>query len=334
MAVVKRENLREDAPAGFFARHETFCPRYGWIKKGFNAVAHDPYVFDAQDDIERLGVGKNMVRSIRFWCLAFHVIEPAEAEAPRRLGGPMRPTAFGRALLSEDGWDPYLEDPASLWLLHWQLFSPPITAASWPLIFNLPYTGNFGVNELIDALRERLAGHPGAKRCSDSSLAKDVSCVVRMYAPAQSRTQADEIECPFTHLGLLLTTEGRQTYRFAMGDKRSLPEEVFLAACCDYVTKNSEGNGPASGAVSDKGVRSLSLNKAAFGHNSPGVVFKLSETDIGYRLEKIALRFSDDVHFSEIYGSRQLQFLRPPREVFRKVLDHYYGRDSGARYLS
>jgi hypothetical protein len=20
---------------GFFARHETFCPRYGWLKKGF-----------------------------------------------------------------------------------------------------------------------------------------------------------------------------------------------------------------------------------------------------------------------------------------------------------
>ena len=328
------EILRGDWVGGFFARHETFCPRYGWIKKGFDAVVQDPHVFDAQDDIERLGVGKNMVRSIRFWCLAFHVIEPSHAGAPRRLGGPMRPTPFGRALLSEDGWDPYLEDPGSLWLLHWQLFSPPITAASWPLIFNLPYSGHFSVAELVDALRERLSGRPGAKRCSDSSLAKDVSCLVRMYAPVQGRMQSDEIECPFTHLGLLLSTAQKQTYRFSMGDKRSLPEEVFVAACCDYALKGSDAFGLTNGAASHKGVRSLSLNKAAFGHNSPGVVFKLSESDIGYRLEKVAGRFPEDLHFSEIYGSRQLQFLRSPSEVFRKVLDHYYGTDAGARYLS
>ncbi len=212
-------------------------------------------------------------------------------------------------------------------------FFAPLTAASWPLIFNLPYTGRFTVAELVETLRERLAGHTGAKRCSESSLAKDVSCLVRMYVPAQGRPQSDEIECPFTHLGLLLATEGRQTYRFFLGDKRSLPEEVFLAACCDYVLKNSEGNPRENSPVTDKGVRSLSLNKAAFGYNSPGVVFKLSETDMGYRLEKIAHRFPDDIHFSEIYGSRQVQFLRSPQEVFIKALDSYYGRDSGARYL-
>ncbi len=312
---------------GFFARHETFCPRYGWIKKGFDAVCEDPHVFEASDDIERLGVGKNMVRSIRFWCLAFHVIEPVNTKVPWRLGGAMRPTSLGRALLSEDGWDPYLEDPGSLWLLHWHLFSPPVMAATWPLVFNLPYTGTFSPNDLVEALQQRLTALSDGKRYSDSSLSKDVSCLVRMYGPAQGRAQSDEIECPFTHLGLLLASEGKQTYRFSMEDKRSLPSEVFLAACCDYAVKSSKPERVEEQAGATTGARSISLNKLAFGYNAPGVVFKMSETDIGYRLEKMANRFPEDIHFYESYGTRQLQFLRSPRDIFQNVLNAYYGRE-------
>ena len=161
---------------GFFARHETFAPRYGWLKKGFDGVAGvlpgqpdqlderaespsppaggdsldssrpetdappstvseppgDPGVFDRDEAIEILGVGKNMVRSIRFWCMAFHLIEPEKHSDSPRVSGPMGTTALGGALLAEGGWDPYLEDPASLWLLHWKLFAPPIVAPDLP----------------------------------------------------------------------------------------------------------------------------------------------------------------------------------------------------------
>ncbi|MCT7964099.1 DUF4007 family protein [Laspinema sp. D1] len=48
-----------------FARHETFHPRFGWLKKGFDKAKEDPGVFLAEDAPVRLGVGKNMVRSIR-----------------------------------------------------------------------------------------------------------------------------------------------------------------------------------------------------------------------------------------------------------------------------
>ena len=61
---------------GFFARHETFCPRYGWLKKGFDAIKKYPDIFTRDDAIEILGVGKNMVRAIRFWCVAFKITKP------------------------------------------------------------------------------------------------------------------------------------------------------------------------------------------------------------------------------------------------------------------
>ena len=59
-----------------FSGHETFPFRYPWLKKGFDAVCEDGQVFLREDAITVLGVGKNMVRSIRHWCLAAGVIEP------------------------------------------------------------------------------------------------------------------------------------------------------------------------------------------------------------------------------------------------------------------
>ncbi len=317
---------------GFFARHETFCPRYGWLKKGFDAVLEDPGIFDRADDIERLGVGKNMVRSIRFWCMAFHVIEPAIESGQRRLGGDMRVTPFGRALLSDDGWDPFLEDPASLWLLHWQLFSPPITATTWSIAVNLGHIGSFTLKELDQAIKERMNSHTGLKRCSDSSVEKDASCFIRMYAPPGIQRLSEEIECPFTDLGLLLTSEEKQAFRFNMADKSTLPEEVFLAACCDYIQKSWMLDLPRQGLGSARGVKSLSLNKATFHFNSPGAVFKLSETNVGYRLEQIRHRFPDDVHIDDQYGSLQIQFLREPQDLFCRALDQSYGSEAGAKY--
>ena len=68
------------------------------------------------------------------WPRAFKIIE--NASGPLRIGGTMKPTQFGEALLSDSGWDPFLEDPASLWLLHWKLFADPILATAWPLAMN------------------------------------------------------------------------------------------------------------------------------------------------------------------------------------------------------
>jgi Protein of unknown function (DUF4007) len=107
-----------------FARHETFHPRFGWLKKGFDKAAQDSSIFLREDAPVLLGVGKNMVRSIRYWCSAFKLLENDS------------PTDFGTKLLGAGGWDEYLEDPASLWLLHWKLLESPSLATAWDFTFN------------------------------------------------------------------------------------------------------------------------------------------------------------------------------------------------------
>src|SRR5690348_13757614 len=109
-----------------FSGHETFPFRYPWLKKGFDAALDDGQVFLRNDATTTLGVGKNMVRSIRHWCLAAGVL------AETRDGGPaLLPSDLGTLLLADDGLDPYLEDPATLWLLHWQIASSRGRAATW-----------------------------------------------------------------------------------------------------------------------------------------------------------------------------------------------------------
>ena len=302
----------------FFGRHETFCPRYGWLKKGFdrvagnNGVKADSGIFDRADAIERLGVGKNMVRAIRFWCMAFNIIKPQESIATLRIGGPMQSTAFGHNLLSSDGWDPYLEDPASLWLLHWKLFAKPILATAWQMVINQTALGTFTLNELTQALINQRDSNNAYRRYSESSFKKDASCFIRMYG-ATGQKIAEQLECPFTVLELLISGSRPQSFRFNMDDKPTLPDPVFLSACFEYASLYADQSS------------AISLNRLVYGLNSPGAIFKLSESDVGNRLER-SIAGSNGVLFTESFGIRQLQFEKSPDMLAHNILKEYYQR--------
>jgi Protein of unknown function (DUF4007) len=99
-----------------FSGHETFACRYAWLPKAYRAIKADAAVFvDEQAAMVDLGIGKNMVRSLRFWVEATGLAEPANRE--------LRLTDFAHAIFGSKGFDPYLEDIRTLWLLHWKLSS-------------------------------------------------------------------------------------------------------------------------------------------------------------------------------------------------------------------
>jgi hypothetical protein len=249
-----------------------------------------------------------MVRSIRFWCLAFKLIKPKNEG--KKFGGPMKPTIFAKRLLGGDGWDPYLEDPASLWLLHWQLFTPPILVPAWAMAINLTGILSFGMTDLKNHFLEYKELILAIQRLSDSSFEKDASCFLRIYGPPSTGI-SEEIECPFCHLGLLETGDRKSTYQFNTSDKSRLPDWILLAACLDYARNYHPS------------ANSVSVSAIAYGFNSPGVAFKLSETDLGNRLEKAVMDF-EDVVFIESYGNRQLMMESDPAELHLKALTKYY----------
>lgn len=278
-----------------FARHETFHLRFGWLRKGFAEAQKSPGVFSAPDATVTLGVGKNMVNAIRYWCQAYKVIE--EAENPERPRLPhWRPSAFGKQLLSEEsGWDPWLEDPASLWLLHWKLLTGPCKAPAWWTAFNLFALDQFEESQLTAYVQE-LADAAGWKSVVDASIKKDVDCLLRTFAARRTgrQTMDDMLDCPTRQLGLIAPAVGEtRSWRFVTGPKPSLPGAIVAYACLDFM---HEFSGKES---------TITLARLASDPCSPGRAFRLTEGNL-YDILVEATKSVPDMLVAEPAGLRQL----------------------------
>ncbi|HEX8691413.1 MAG TPA: DUF4007 family protein [Longimicrobium sp.] len=303
------------APAGpAFARHDTFAPRYGWIKKGFDLARREPDLFTRADAPVVLGVGKNMVRAIRYWCHAFGVLETAIDEAGHTVA---RPTDFGLSLLADDGgYDPFLEDPASLWLLHWRLVNRPDLATAWYYTFFLFGRTEFTVPALQEALEGYVARTFPEARYARSSYEKDASCLARMYAFQETggRPSEETFQSPFTELGLLRRTL-HGGYAFSIGPKLSLPDAVIASACLEFAASVSEA-------------RTIALSRLVYEPGSPGMAFKLTESAVYAALEAVAAR-SVGISLSEAAGVVQLAYEADPLQLAEQLREKHYARRLG-----
>ena len=279
-----------------FSGHETFPFRYPWLKKGYDAVRADASVFLRDDAITTLGVGKNMVRSIRHWCLAAGVLEEV-----RGAGVALRPSALGDLLLADDGLDPYLEDPATLWLLHWQIARSRGRAATWFWAFSHFHEPEFTREALSSALLRWTQTLPG-KRVAESSLRRDVEVFLRTYVHSrQSRGDIaeDSLDCPLVELKLIIQPSDGQAYRFRRGAQHGLPDGILLYA----VMKFWDDFSPAA--------ETLSLHDLARQPGSPGRLFEMDESSLVERLEDLERRTDGALSYGETAGLRQLYRRRP-----------------------
>jgi hypothetical protein len=274
-----------------FSGHETFPFRYPWLKKGFDAVREDAGAFLRDDAITTLGVGKNMVRSIRHWCLTVGVL------AESRDGGPtLQPTDLGTLLLADDGLDPYLEDPATLWLLHWQIASNRFRATTWFWIFSHFHEPEFTREALTSVLFKWTQTLPG-KQVAESSLKRDVEVFLRTYVPSrQSRGDIteDSLDCPLVELGLIVQPSGGHAYRFRRGAQHALPDGILLYALLRFWAAFS----PAA--------ETLALHDLARQPGSPGRLFKIDESSLVERLEGVERLTEGSLSYGETAGLRQL----------------------------
>lgn len=293
-----------------FSGHETFPFRYTWLKKAVDAVAADPCAFYAEDAMVKLGVGKNMVSSIRHWGLVTGVLE----EAPGRRGSrvrPLAPTGLGRSLLLDEGWDPYLEDPGTLWLLHWRLVSRPERATTWWWVFN-QYPGTIFTRGDIQEALETLGAQRGWTRMTSASLKRDIDVFIRTYAPQRRRNAVleDTLDCPLVELGVIHASSQRQALTFVRSDHESLPDEVFAYALAEYLQLREARS------------QTITLEELSFGAGAPGRAFCLDEPGLLGRLDRIEVLTDGDVVFDETAGLKQVYVHRAPDPA--TFLHRYY----------
>jgi hypothetical protein len=290
-----------------FSGHETFPFGYPWLKKGYDAVCDNGHVFLREDAITTLGVDKNMVRSIRHWCLAAGVVKESYEAA-----GALRPTELGTLLFAEEGLDPYLEDPATLWLLHWQIASNRARATTWFWTFSHFNEPEFTREALTSALHtwtQTLSGKPVAV----SSLKRDVEVFLRTYVPArQSRAHIveDSLDCPLVELGLIVQPGDGSAYQFRRGAQRGLPDATLLFA----VLRFWEESAPKT--------ETLALHDLARQPGSPGRLFKIDESSLAERLEAIEQQTTGALSYGETAGLQQL-YRRKQLDPYEVLADGY-----------
>jgi hypothetical protein len=301
-----------------FARHETFHPRWGWVKKAYDASSESPRVFNADDATLKLGVGKNMVRSIRFWGHAFRALADVSDPEKSRIGISV-PSAIGEAIFGVSGWDPYTEDVGTLWLLHWLLFAPKSRMPVWWSAFCEFGAVEFTQQQLTDFVIDQVATVSSwSPAPQNSSIEKDVSCLLRTYAPSNEigRRQAfdDLVDCPMRELGLLRCVDAsNRRFRFVVGGKSTLPAEVVLYACADFLART------------DTKGRTVTVSRLATESGGPGRVFKLSESDLVSSLETVSRDFKL-LDIARPAGAVQLVFNADPVDVALESLRRFYRR--------
>ena len=304
--------LAPPTPAsGSFSGHETFALRSAWLKKGMDGLTRHPDIFGREDALVELGVGKNMVRSIRHWCLATGVFEEGAAAAGSRLR-PLQASDFGSRLLSDTGWDPFLEDDTSLWLLHWHLATNKGRATTWYWVFNHLGEPEFTRDGLLHGLT-RLAENNQWNRVSQSSLKSDVSCFLRTYVPSRrgpNTTAEETLDSPFTTLGLIREAGEEHHYRFQNGAKQGLSDAVFLYALLNFwEAQHAEQS-------------TLSLREITHGVGSPGRVFRLDEDAVLAHFDSLPSLSGGKLVFDDSVTVRQVVRRATVEKI--GIMDDYY----------
>ena len=247
-----------------------------------------------------------MVVSIRYWSEAMGLIAAGDQKGESML------TPLAQRLLDPAGWDPYLEDPGTPWLLHWQLLHHPERATLAYLLFTQFPADRFDKDQVLQWLERGLRNMPHV-RATSRSLERDFDVLVRTYLPAHSARGhygEDSFDSPLIELGLLRRLS-RQNYEFVRGEQPSLPLALVAYAVVQFWQRTA----PAQ--------NTLALERLMYDPGSPGATFKLNESAFIERLLRIAVILG--LHYDDTAGVRVVSRSRPwSEEDALAQLDAYY----------
>jgi len=220
----------------------------------------------------------------------------------------------GRKLLFE--WDPFLENDASLWFIHWLLVTNLRVGTTWQLMFGEFFRPDFTKRELVEYIVSFAAKR--SLRARESSILRDVDCFIRTYASvedAAKQAMAEEsFECP---LQTLKPHPDLSRWRAVSVCDRS--EAIIAPAIVAFALNEFFDR--------TRGDRNtLSIQECLYGPDSPGQVFKLDENTMIEYLEEIEGATRKSFLLDETAGLKQV-YRRRPLDTFL-MLDHYYGTEA------
>jgi hypothetical protein len=282
-----------------FSGHESFHCRTLWLKKGYDFILHDKK-FTELDSVVDLGVGKNMVSAISYWMKSFGLVSKEN-----------KLSAIADFVFGKNGVDPYLENPATLWLLHYHLVTEN-SASIYHLVFNEFRKKKIEFNKLQLQNFLKSKCEESKTNISEATIQRDITVFLRNYVKPQKADKniEDFFSGIFIELNLvepLLKYDEKETdwYRIENKERRDIPPEILIYCILDNKLYGD----------------SITLDKLLYEHNSIGNVFALTTKDVLDKIEYLT-KSKYKINFSDNAGIRILQFIRKPDKW--TVLKRYY----------
>lgn len=308
-----------------FAKHETFYIREGWLFKGMAAIKSAeengqlPTIFLDADAPERLGIGQNMVRSLRFWMQATGIAEEQLEDRQRT----QRLTPFGHQVWQ---YDRYLEDDTTLWLIHYHLICSETHATTWYWFFNYFTSVIFDEHSCLEALDQWVISTHSDQSIAMNSLKKDVDCLLQTYiADKSSRTPEDILESPFSRLQIMsrLGDERQKRFRLERLDPSRLHPLILLYVLVDRQIQLR------------RGVSQVGLGQVLREPMNAGRTFNLTTAALSDLLAELNKRYPEwRIHFVRTAGLDQLTLPKcEPIDILARYYNEQNSMSEGTKCL-
>jgi len=285
-----------------FSGHETFPLRQMWLKKVVDMADEGGVIekkkFSDPEQIAKLGVGKNMLSSMKHWSIACGMLKDSKSNQ-------LELSNLAKDIFLDDGYDPYSEKPITQWLLHWELTKSNRKATTIFYLFNRIRNSSFSKAEVKNDLLKisELSG----KSFAEKTIEKDIDVSIKSYASTSQQGNEEDLAEPiFTELGLLNSNLDR-SFSFNRGPKPSLNKYIFIYFILDYLSLSSE----------KRRTKTLSLEELFYEECSPGLVAKLDENSVIDQLENVEEVTNNRMLWSKTAGLRQLMVKDCDLEVFK-----------------
>lgn len=239
-------------------RHETFSIREGWIEKGINKIKYDPKCFSKDEGSKKLGLGSNMVKSLRYWLSACGLVS-FNTQTGAKL------TEVGELIQEHD---PYLNNINSWWIIHYLLVKnsnndAPVLNA----IFNMSMT-KFEKESLTEYLIKYF--EEDYELGAISSLESDIAVAIKSYCNEAVSDPENNMNCPFGKLGLMKQID-RNTYCKTSPQFDELNSKIIFLTLTDYLED-----------IKTLGINNSSFNLEDFmeAKNNPMKLFNLTKSSL------------------------------------------------------
>lgn len=202
--------------------HQSFYIRRGWIHKGLKEISKNPNVFSDKSLVltDIFGIGSNMVLSLKYWLKVLGLVEQVRDgnKYTHRL------TDIGELIYKNDK---YLENIETWELLHYKLSTNEDMATTWYWFFNIYDGVKFNRISLFNALQSYIENNY-EKSVVERSIKDDITCLLNTYLTREITSPEDNMESPFSQLGLVEIDSIKGNNITYKKSKKYLPNSILL----------------------------------------------------------------------------------------------------------